>query len=98
MDIGETIKVDITQFDIDDGVREDEHHCPISVAIRRTLKPFLVDVSGDVVDLQYGDGRYENWTLSEEGRMFVARFDDGLPVAPFTLELTYRRHEPWMKN
>jgi hypothetical protein len=93
MDIEESIKVEITQFDIEDGVPEDEFHCPIAVAIRRTLKPFIVEVSAVDVELQYGDGRYEKWTLSEEGKMFVSRFDDGLPVTPFTLELTNKRHD-----
>jgi hypothetical protein len=72
--------------------------CPIALAIADAVRdlpssghaPHVTVSSFDViVKLTWTDWRAE---LPGSGQGFIAAFDAGAPVGPFTFELTWRRH------
>ena len=65
------MKIEVTQDDIDNGVRHSTEKCPIALAATRALGgPILVhaDGSGDEID------------------KFIIAFDKGEPVSPFVFD------------
>ena len=84
--------VTVTQAHIDNGVRPytagptGSH--PIELALVDSLFSLTkAAVSRTAVDLDFYDRRYEHAQLPTEACEFVARFNAGLPVRPFTFVL-----------
>jgi hypothetical protein len=90
---------EVTQADIDDGLRDDPSYCPIALAIKRSLPMayplvqreefFFVSEEFFFAD-KMRSGRYKAQP-SEEVLAFVRKFDLGMPVRPFTLKLVWLR-------
>jgi hypothetical protein len=79
-----TINVKVTKDDIKNGVRQSECRCPIALAIKRDLGLKKVEVSGTIT---FPESGLECINNSTPGVNFFHRFDQGLPVNPFTLKL-----------
>lgn len=80
------MKIDVTQAHIDAGKKGSTVSCPIALAINEQLKPFplaLVTKSGDAAFLEFG----EYCIRSVRAGWFIHKFDKGLPVQPFTLNI-----------
>lgn len=82
-----SVKLEITQSHIDDGVRTDATLCPIALALKSIgYEAIQVGRSGVYVP-DPGHGNKTLLYLSTEATQFVHDFDHGFPVEPCTLEL-----------
>lgn len=81
-------EIDVTQDDINNGLRCDADRCPIAIAVHRhePLKDALIcgvfgkdEISGRPLLIRH---------LPPEAKLFVVTFDQGLPVTPFKFKLT----------
>lgn len=79
-----TIKIRVTQEDIDNGIRYKAESCPINHAARRA---FNVDCSTQRTFIYVGYATHRAF-LPETARDFIYHFDFGHPVAPFEFEIT----------
>lgn len=78
-----SIKVRVTQKNIDEGCMENFHFCPIARAVRAAGFE-RITVDGCELSIgQYGHGQ-KVYRLSKKARNFVNNFDQGVPVRPFT--------------
>ena len=80
-----TVTIDVTQEDIDNGVRAMCDKCPIALAIARKIKCDIY-VSTFLTRLYYEDLGLE-FSNSTPMYTFVKNFDQGVPVQPFSFEL-----------
>lgn len=80
------VTIEVTQEDIDRGIRESCTCCPIANAMKRILKPDDVRVRNKETWTSY---RYVELThlLPNEAAKFIRYFDNGETVHPFTFEL-----------
>lgn len=80
----------VTQEDIDKGSALDGHSCPVYRSLRRSY-PNVYHV--DAENVQYNCDGYTplydrpKKPLPYEAAAFINRFDQGLPVEPFSFEL-----------
>ena len=77
-----TITFDITQDDIDQGIRSNCIDCPIARSASREFPGYSVAV-GSAIHLRT-DGRYFMGELPAKASDFVYDFDHGLRVEPFS--------------
>jgi hypothetical protein len=77
-----TIKIEVTQEDIDNGFRASSLGCPIARAVNRVFKTN----NAAVLDLVLSVNN-RGWHMPEVATEFVHNFDAGKPVKPFVLEL-----------
>jgi hypothetical protein len=70
--------IEVTADDISQGERHNCTDCPIARAVVRTLGHSCV-IDGVTVEIDCRE-----YYLPKEARAFVARFDDGKPVKPFS--------------
>jgi hypothetical protein len=85
MRMSNTLKIHVTQEDIDNGIRDDALKCPIARAIKRVVSSFL-SVSG--YDINFDDGfNFLRIPPPEKVTDFIIAFDAGDPVEPFDFEL-----------
>ena len=90
------LNVDVTQADIDGGVRNSCTQCPIATAARRaTGVPRLnfVYVYRTGIDIWNGPRRSHQFILPSIALGFMARFDRGKPVEPFSFQVEERGAE-----
>jgi hypothetical protein len=80
------VRVDVTEEDIASGIKKDCCKCPIARAVSRTLGWPLVTASEHGINASTCDWHVRNKT-SHWCLRFMARFDDGLLVLPFTFHL-----------
>jgi len=76
------IKIEVTARHIKRGVPDDDLNCPIALAIQDRWPGRYVSVCPDTI--QIGKRTVDT---TDEQQAFMARFDRGLPVEPFTFEL-----------
>lgn len=76
------IRVEVTQADIDAGVRGDGIKCPIALAVSRGLG-CMAQVA--LVHILSGTSK---WTVDDFILGWMAAFDEKRPCQPFTIELT----------
>ena len=76
-----TIKV--TREDISKGMPLESDACPISLAIKRTMKVKRVDVSA--YEITVGSTKM---SIPRSAKRFMLDFDDGRPVKPFSFQLS----------
>lgn len=79
------VKVKILKEDIENGVRALCSHCPLALAVSRTLGGRWY-IDGDA--WQFGDRQNTLHTLPEEVIDWIRSYDRGLPVKPITFEMT----------
>lgn len=82
-----TITVDVTAGDIARGTPGSGCQCPVALAVERALPGFNLYVGPEVAYLGF-DQTGKTLSLPDEARAFIARFDLGLLVEPFTFDLT----------
>lgn len=83
-------RVDVTAEDIAQGEPRKCVKCPIALALRRTLEQSLVGVGGhDAV--MVGKHGVTSVELPSMAVRFIADFDDGKPVQPFSFALDLPR-------
>lgn len=75
------MKIQVTEDDIRFGERGECTDCPVARAISRATKREAYVDSYDICSGSY------DWFTPEAVRTFIARFDSGQPVEPFTFEL-----------
>ena len=83
-----TMTVTVTQDHIDRGERQGGASCPIALAITRRMSQWTqVDVGETMCTFVLPSGERDASFLPEEASQFIARFDEGEPVEPFTFTL-----------
>jgi len=85
-----TILVSVTADDIAEGMRKKCHHCPVAIAIRRTLSPESVGVDQEEGYVKYREDVASRWfVMSASVRRFISAFDKKGPgaVRPFRFRL-----------
>jgi hypothetical protein len=81
----EKVEIEVTQADIDHGVRDSCESCPIALALNRACPgrgPATVDT-----DSFYFDWFSEVYMLTREAQKFIKKFDDGDPVGPISFDV-----------
>lgn len=86
------VRIEVTQEDIDAGVKGSCSQCPIGRAFERALGPgFGIQYGSQGVNLLHSDSVYKQATLAtalpRECRNFVMDFDAGLMVRPFNFSV-----------
>ena len=76
------MKIEVTQEDIDHGMRLSALRCPVSLAVDRATQ--LNDSLVSSALILVGDKIFKT---APEVAAFVVRFDSFLPVEPFSFEL-----------
>lgn len=81
----ETITIEVTQDDIDNGKPDRIDMCPIVLACRRAIpgRTSYVGECGDFITVYGGIGVIK-YSLSKEAMKFINDFDYRNPVKPFT--------------
>lgn len=75
------LRVEVTQADIDNGVRNDCSRCALALALQKLPGGPGVRVGNATVSVVRGTGR-TMYYLSKAARRFVERFDARIPVTP----------------
>ena len=79
--------IDVTYFDIQRGKRQNAKACPVALGIKRAINPLWhVYVIPNNVHF-YHSISDENRLLPQEAVIFIADFDAGNIVAPFSFEI-----------
>lgn len=85
--MSETIEIDVTQDDINRGVRNNPWHCPISSAVKRRFKRRFKLNSEVTTDRNSchicSEGGCCWFRLDDTASQFILDFDMGQPVSPF---------------
>ena len=87
------MKINITKKDIEQGQPENIKCCPIALALKRTFKTDMVEVTKDdatnQVILHIDDNEYDKDYVSNFNDIvsFVNEYDHGQAVEPFTFEI-----------
>ena len=83
-----TITVTVPQDHIDRGERQNGESCPVALAITRRMPKWTeVDVGETMFTFVLPSGERDTSFLPEEACHFIASFDAGKPVEPFTFAL-----------
>jgi len=79
-------KIEVTTGNIRKGVASEVYHCPVALAIKRTLKIDNVYVAQDMTSFRFNDTEFD---LSLPVRVinWIDRFDDRKEVKPFSFML-----------
>ncbi len=80
------MKIDVTAEDIKQGVKGSAMSCPIALAVQRKRGYHGATVGYSTCGA-VGRG---NWVLPKVARDFIAGFDNGREVAPFSFNLKRR--------
>jgi hypothetical protein len=87
------VNINVTQADIDGGIRQASHFCPVALAVKRELKLAAVGVSS-VGPVTFYRQRSKGFAirsgtafLPPEAIQWVARYDGYQPVEPFSFVL-----------
>lgn len=81
------IKIDVTQEDIDSGLRGSCHDCPVARAILGVLAPLNVVLVGTTyISLEKPGCRWTGRSTKKISK-FIQQFDSGILVKPFSFSL-----------
>lgn len=88
------MKINVTQRDIDSGLRNDCTLCPVARAIKRRLgKSKSVQVFETSIDIYNSKDRLEKqYNIPELAQLFIKNFDTGCPVGPFSFTLNLKEN------
>jgi len=81
-----TIKIQVTQKDIDNGKPRDMGYCPIAMAIHR-CRFRKAEVDNSVIHLHGYYSDEDPLPMPQTAKRFVKQFDAEKPVRPFTFSL-----------
>jgi hypothetical protein len=86
--MNKTITVSVTQKNIDDGLRTSHTACPIALALRDldAMKYSYVVNAQSLCDIH---SELVVAYLPTSAEHFIQDFDQGLPVEPFTFEVSF---------
>jgi hypothetical protein len=82
--------IQVTQKDIDKGLKSSCYECPIALAFKRKVKNqilFGYAVNYESIDHFTKDNKWYIYALPKKAQTFIKRFDGGKPVEPFTFEI-----------
>jgi hypothetical protein len=85
-------KIEVTQDDINNGIRNDCDRCPVALAISRALPACRVSVYPDEVEIVRQPGVISQHEPPSEVTTFVNRFDNPSNIAvisPFSFEMDF---------
>ena len=82
------VKVDVTQADVNDGRRSDCRDCPIARAIQRATGNPNISIGLHHGRFWKSADDYTVFQIPEVCAKFIVDFDGGLPVSPFSFEVT----------
>jgi hypothetical protein len=90
------VEIDVTQEDIEKGVRNDCANCPIAKAFSRRLEAHnlnltLMEVCHEHVVIANKEAAAE-FDLPQEASNFISAFDNKRPVAPFKFKAKLYEH------
>lgn len=83
------MKITVTKKHIDAGIRNDCERCPIALAILESV-PDSASPTVDHSEISFlKDNRFTlvHSDTPRSAEEFIERFDNGLPVQPFTFEI-----------
>ena len=83
------MRVEVTEEDIDRGMRHDPHCCAVARGIHRAVGLHVgdrVSVGSRDCTIQWGKARFRGEIPDEVGQ-FIDAFDEGFKVKPFSFEL-----------
>lgn len=86
------MRIEVTQHDIDTGVRGTSLFCPIANAIRRALRAKRVSSGYLTVSVFPFEGDGKNYPLPQEATDFAMAFDEGHKVEPMNFDMEFN-HE-----
>ena len=75
--------IEVTQEDIDRGVRKESCQCPIALALQRCTGYLWAAGPLEACRIGVADSDVE---FPRDAKRFIRNFDDGLPVQPFSFE------------
>jgi len=84
------LKLEVTEQDILDGVKKNSACCPIALAVKRAFPDWQeVEVCNEGIKVL--DSLNTSWLTGEIEKVtdFTEFFDAGVPMEPFTLEVTF---------
>lgn len=81
--------IEVTQNDIDDGVRGNCANCPVALAIGRAFKSRIVSVGAIARVHVWETDRTLYATFPENVYRFMGDFDNLYPVKPFSFEAEF---------
>jgi hypothetical protein len=82
-----TIKVQVTQECIDNGVKDKCRECPVAQALIKAGFD-TPEVYSDKIQYWVNNDHVSAWACTEEVTDFIELYDDGNPVKPFEFEMT----------
>jgi hypothetical protein len=86
--------IQVTQKDIDKGLKSSCYECPIAHAFKRKVKiRYGFAVNADSIDHFTKDTKWYIYALPKEAKKFIQRFDRDQPVKPFTFEAQKTKNE-----
>lgn len=82
------VKIQVTQEDINNGIKFKCESCPVALAIKRLLKPNVKVLVGDIISFMTNDSsEWKDVVTPERVWDFLVQFDNKRPVQPFSFEL-----------
>lgn len=95
--MNKTIRVDVTQEDIFNGVKCSSSRCPVAQALKKIVKPefyFSVGISNFTLMSTSPFKILAEGVVSSETKDFIKDFDRGFKVKPFSFDLTIPEKYP----
>lgn len=86
------MKITVTKKDIENGFPASCSSCPIALAIRRATRKNILVGSSEIGHPAIG---FKDIKLPKKVRLFIERFDQDIPVKPFSFTLDTL---PWRKR
>ncbi len=84
--------IKVTQDDINTGIKNSYHCCPVSRAVKRQTNSQLVFTTYRKIILSK-DCKKLVFSASRSVQRFIKKFDDGKPVKPFNFKLQHEVEE-----
>lgn len=81
------MKIKVTKADIKNGKRKSASSCPIALAVKRATKQKLVVVDEEYIGFGKSSRSYTEYKIPDKASVFIATFDDGDKVKPFSFAL-----------
>lgn len=89
-----TFKIDVTEQDIQNGIKKDCNKCPIALATVRVLPPNYTHIVVECDKIEASNrGVNCYFNLPHKARDFIERFDTDNIVSPISFEIKERSYE-----
>lgn len=90
------MRIQVTQNDIDYGVRNSDCSCPVALAVNREVEGIdNISVCQDNITYKFGHAKYLS-RLDISTVEWIRNFDEGLFVKPFTFWFNWERKEQFI--